>query len=491
MSSDNISLNHSNTNKKDINEQIKELSLNLNPNISNSNIINLNNNKTPLKEVYNNITSSKKSSKLSPFEEKLSSIKLPNNNIENYYSSLKTENQGIIPQIKRMELLQRKMNLLQNTNEQNSKALKEILEIEMKERLRYPKYTIIQNTPLTPHEEIVNEIIKKKLGPGASYSMNYPTVVFKNQNEIDEMRNIQNSNNNINNNIMNNNRNLYNNNITDNKNNISTKLLKEIQKEILNLRKTVNELKIQLKELKENLKLDLDKDIHKNVLLTEMLRKVIEEGGDNKLKKCVEKYFDGQKINLDEIKTDLDIFKTEELNNIINDEINKYDKSLNEIIEKMRDDIDKIKNGANNNIKDIKEINDIKKKNDLKFFLDNQSDSNRNKKGINSIKSKNDEDNKTNSKKNKSEKSLSKKSHSTNTKKSEIKTNNSKLNSIKEKEYENLNKNDNKEEEKDYDDEEEEEEDDSNGDNKNKEKSNYNKDTKKKKNSKNSKKSSN
>ena len=91
---------------------------------------------------------------------------------------------------------------------------------QMKERLRYPKYTIIQNTPLTPHEEIVNEIIKKKLGPGASYSMNYPTVVFKNQNEIDEMRNIQNSNNNINNNIMNNNRNLYNNNITDNKNNI-------------------------------------------------------------------------------------------------------------------------------------------------------------------------------------------------------------------------------------------------------------------------------
>ncbi len=179
---------------------------------------------------------------------------------------------------------------------------------------------------MTPHEEIVNEIIKKKLGPGASYSMNYPTVVFKNQNEIDEMRNIQNSNNNINNNIMNNNRNLYNNNITDNKNNISTKLLKEIQKEILNLRKTVNELKIQLKELKENLKLDLDKDIHKNVLLTEMLRKVIEEGGDNKLKKCVEKYFDGQKINLDEIKTDLDIFKTEELNNIIKDEINKYDK---------------------------------------------------------------------------------------------------------------------------------------------------------------------
>ena len=55
------------------------------------------------------------------------------------------------------------------------------LEIEMKERLRYPKYTIIQNTPLTPHEDMVNKILKKKFGPGGVYSMEYPTVVFKNQ----------------------------------------------------------------------------------------------------------------------------------------------------------------------------------------------------------------------------------------------------------------------------------------------------------------------
>ena len=51
MRSDNISLNHSNTNKKDINEQIKELSLNLNPNISNTNNINLNNNKIKIKNI--------------------------------------------------------------------------------------------------------------------------------------------------------------------------------------------------------------------------------------------------------------------------------------------------------------------------------------------------------------------------------------------------------------------------------------------------------
>ena len=342
----------SNKNIKDLREQINHLSLNLNPNEMNNN-----NNKTPLKNVYSNISSPHSSSqvqKLSELEEKLKSIEL-GPNIDNYYKSVKTENQGIIPQMRRMELLQRKMNLLQNTNEQNSKALQEILEIQMKERLRYPKYTIIQNTPLTPHEEIMNQILQKKLGPGASYSMNYPTVVFKNQNEINEMRNIQasdiNNNNNVNNNSLNNN-NFGSNRVVfqsnDNKP-ITVKMIKEIQKEILNLRKTVNELKIEIKEMKNNFKTDLEKDINSNKLLVEIIRKVIEEGGDNKLKSSVEKNFDRKKINIDEIKTDLEIFKTEELNEIINEEINKYDKKMNKILEKMKNDLQRIINNGNNN----------------------------------------------------------------------------------------------------------------------------------------------
>ena len=284
----------------------------------------MNNNKTPLKNVYNNISnittpqssSSNSVQKLSELEEKLKSIKLPQN-IDNYYKSINTENQGIIPQMKRMELLQRKMNLLQNNTEQNSKALQEILEIEMKERLRYPKYTIIQNTPLTPHEEIMNKIIQKKLGPGNSYSMNYPAVIFKNQNEIDEMRNIQNSNNNNGSNTTsNNNMNNFGSNRVGFQSNdtkpVTVKMIKEIQKEVLNLRKTVNELKLQLKEMKDNFKLELEKDIISNKLLVEIIRKVIEEAGDNKLKGCVEKYFDKKEVNLEEIKTDLEIFKTED-----------------------------------------------------------------------------------------------------------------------------------------------------------------------------------
>ena len=146
------------------NTNTNQLNINTNDINNKDNIINNNNNNTPLKKVYSNMTSSNQSQKLSSLEEKLSSINTPPN-IENYYKSLKTENQGVIPQVRRMELLQRKMNLLQNTSSQNSKALQEILEIEMKERLRYPKYTIIQNTPLTPHEDMVNEILKKKIWP--------------------------------------------------------------------------------------------------------------------------------------------------------------------------------------------------------------------------------------------------------------------------------------------------------------------------------------
>ena len=352
----------------------------MNPNEINSNN---SNNQTPLKNVYSNISSPHSSNsvqKLSELEEKLKSINL-GPNIDNYYKSIKTENPGIIPQMRRMELLQRKMNLLQNTNEQNSKALQEILEIEMKERLRYPKYTIIQNTPLTPHEEIMNQIIQKKLGPGAGYSMDYPTVVFKNKNEIDEMRNIQESNNNINNNISNNN-NFGSNRVVfqsnDNKP-VTVKMIKEIQKEILNLRKAVSELKIQLKEMKNNFKSDLENDINSNKLLVEIIRKVIEEGGDNKLKSSVEKNFDRKKINIEEIKTDLEIFKTEELNDIIKEEINKYDKKMNKILDKMKNDLEKIindKNILNNNNDNINtnlKINLLEENNKISVLNENST----------------------------------------------------------------------------------------------------------------------
>ena len=284
------------------NENVSNNSKDVNQIIINTNDIN---NNTPLQNVYSNITSSIQSRKLSSLEEKLSSINTPG--VEQYYKSLKTENQGVIPQVRRMELLQRKMNLLQNSSNQNSKALQEILEIEMKERLRYPKYTIIQNTPLTPHEDIVNEILKKKFGPGGGYSMNYPTVVFKNQEEINELKNKQNSNNNINNNNNNNNQGGSKVIFQSNENRpITVKMLKEIQQEILNLRKSLSELKIGVKEMKEELKMKTSDEEHKNSLMIEMMRKIIEDGGDTKLKASMENEEEDEEENDEEEEEKMD-----------------------------------------------------------------------------------------------------------------------------------------------------------------------------------------
>ena len=352
-----MSKSNSNSNISNINPNDNQLNINTND-INNND----NNSNTPLKKVYSNMTSSNQSRKLSSLEEKLSTINTQPN-IENYYKSLKNENQEIIPQVRRMELLQRKMNLLQNTSNQNSKALQEILELEMKERIRYPKYTIIQNTPLTPHEEMINEILKKKFGPNQVYSMNYPTVVFKNQEEINEMKNNQN------NNSTNNNKNNYNNNTVgttvtfqSNENRpITIKMLKEIQQEILHLRKTLSELKIGFKEIKEQMKLKNNENEHKNSLMIEMIRKTIEDGGDNKLKASMTSVFDRKKVNLNDVKTELDIFKEKELVNFIKNEIKIYDEEKEKAIDRQ---FEELKN-------EIKAIN-IPKFENFEDFLKNE-----------------------------------------------------------------------------------------------------------------------
>ena len=352
-----MSKSNSNSNISNINPNDNQLNINTND-INNND----NNSNTPLKKVYSNMTSSNQSRKLSSLEEKLSTINTQPN-IENYYKSLKNENQEIIPQVRRMELLQRKMNLLQNTSNQNSKALQEILELEMKERIRYPKYTIIQNTPLTPHEEMVNEILKKKFGPNQVCSMNYPTVVFKNQEEINEMKNNQN------NNSTNNNKNNYNNNTVgttvtfqSNENRpITIKMLKEIQQEILHLRKTLSELKIGFKEIKEQMKLKNNENEHKNSLMIEMIRKTIEDGGDNKLKASMTSVFDRKKVNLNDVKTELDIFKEKELVNFIKNEIKIYDEEKEKAIDRQ---FEELKN-------EIKAIN-IPKFENFEDFLKNE-----------------------------------------------------------------------------------------------------------------------
>ena len=397
---------------------------NVNPlNINTNDISNNNDNSTPLKKVYSNMTSSSQSRKLSSLEEKLSAINSPPD-IENYYKSLKTENQGVIPQIHRMELLQRKINLLQNSSNQNSKSLQEILELEMNERLRYPKYTIIQNTPLTPHEEIVNEILKKKFGPGGGYSMNYPTVVFKNQEEINEMKNKQNLKN-LNNN--NNNNNAVGNKVTFQSNEnrpITVKMLKEIQQEILNLRKALSELKIGFKEMKEQMKIMKSEDEHKNTLMIEMIRKIIENGGDTKLKASMESVFDKKKIDLSKIKTDLEGFKEEELTDIIKNEIKIYDEEKDIILSKQIEELKKminenkiLNNNDNNKIEGFEDFLKIEEKEKIESRKESKNQTNKG-----SSKSKKDDEEKSGSK-SKSTKSKKRKKKRKNKKRSKTSSN--------------------------------------------------------------------
>ena len=397
---------------------------NVNPlNINTNDISNNNDNSTPLKKVYSNMTSSSQSRKLSSLEEKLSAINSPPD-IENYYKSLKTENQGVIPQIHRMELLQRKINLLQNSSNQNSKSLQEILELEMNERLRYPKYTIIQNTPLTPHEEIVNEILKKKFGPGGGYSMNYPTVVFKNQEEINEMKNKQNLKN-LNNN--NNNNNAVGNKVTFQSNEnrpITVKMLKEIQQEILNLRKALSELKIGFKEMKEQMKIMKSEDEHKNTLMIEMIRKIIENGGDTKLKASMESVFDKKKIDLGKIKTDLEGFKEEELTDIIKNEIKIYDEEKDIILSKQIEELKKminenkiLNNNDNNKIEGFEDFLKIEEKEKIESRKESKNQTNKG-----SSKSKKDDEEKSGSK-SKSTKSKKRKKKRKNKKRSKTSSN--------------------------------------------------------------------
>ena len=93
------------------------------------------------------------------------SVRLPsissNSSVSDKDSKIKTTE--IMPQYRRMQILEEKIRLLENRNISNNEQLKTMIENDYLEGRRYPKYTIIQNTPLTTRQEIVNEILKRKI----------------------------------------------------------------------------------------------------------------------------------------------------------------------------------------------------------------------------------------------------------------------------------------------------------------------------------------
>ena len=98
--------------------------------------------------------------------------------------------------------------------------------------------------------------------------------------------------------------------------------------------------------MKEQIKIKNKENEHKNALLIEMIRKVIEDGGDNKLKASMLSVFDGKKINLDVVKTDFETFKDQELTNIIKNEIKIYDEEKDIFIARKIEEVkNELKNG--------------------------------------------------------------------------------------------------------------------------------------------------
>ena len=351
----------------------------------------------------NSKQSTKPISKYAPSES--SNSENENENIDKYFNpNTQKTNPYIIPQYERMILLQQRLRALEDENINNRKIL-QIMEQEYKNRIKYPKYTIIQNTPLTSREEIINEILKKKLGPNFVHSTNFPIVTYKNDIEINELiastgaellrnkeekekdeikrkklyddsNSIYNNNNNIN-------------------NNINHQTLLDMQKQNFELRNDYQKMFEGMKNMKNELENKMNNVLNKQKLTIENLRNIIEKGGNKKLKASMYKILENKDINLDEISDEEREFKEVELPKIIQEKIDENEKKrinsyqLNDNENNEFDNINQRKNelppinpfnkkdksdNLSKNIKKIDKKKEKKKLDDLNDEEENESD---------------------------------------------------------------------------------------------------------------------
>ena len=274
---------------------------------------------------------SKPISKYAPSES--SNSENENENIDKYFNpNTQKTNPYIIPQYERMILLQQRLRALEDENINNRKIL-QIMEQEYKNRIKYPKYTIIQNTPLTSREEIINEILKKKLGPNFVHSTNFPIVTYKNDIEINELiastgaellRNKEEKEKDeiIRKKLYDDSNSIYNNNNNIN-NNINHQTLLDMQKQNFELRNDYQKMFEGMKNMKNELENKMNNVLNKQKLTIENLRNIIEKGGNKKLKASMYKILENKDINLDEISDEEKEFKEIELPKIIQDNTRK------------------------------------------------------------------------------------------------------------------------------------------------------------------------
>ena len=239
------------------------------------------------------------------------SVRLPS--ISSYHSGSndKEKTTDIMPQYRRMQILEEKIRLLENRNISNNKQLKTMIENDYLAGRRYPKYTIIQNTPLTTREEIINEILKRKIGPDAVYSSQFPNIIFKDQEEINKIvtntimakkketitKDLQKTENQLA---------VINEEKDDNKRNleITNDLLYDLQRENFDLRNKLKETETKMKNIQVDVDLKIQEMVSKQMFTIESLKRIINKGGSKKLKASMQSILENKAVNIDEVEND-------------------------------------------------------------------------------------------------------------------------------------------------------------------------------------------
>ena len=239
------------------------------------------------------------------------SVRLPS--ISSYHSGSndKEKTTDIMPQYRRMQILEEKIRLLENRNISNNEQLKTMIENDYLAGRRYPKYTIIQNTPLTTREEIINEILKRKIGPDAVYSSQFPNIIFKDQEEINKIvtntimakkketitKDLQKTENQLA---------VINEEKDDNKKNleITNDLLYDLQRENFELRNKLKETETKMKNIQVDVDLKIQEMVSKQMFTIESLKRIINKGGSKKLKASMQSILENKAVNIDEVEND-------------------------------------------------------------------------------------------------------------------------------------------------------------------------------------------
>lgn len=352
------------------------------------------------------------------------SVQLPPVNDNHIISPPPAENYQVdlIPQYKRMQMLEEKIRLLENRNISNNEQLKNLIENDYLSHRRFPKYTIIQNTPISSREEITNEILKMKLGPNACFSYKYPKIIYKNQEEINKY---------VTNAILNGDKKKENEElkgknflrvedqlqvIQEEKDNepqvpkITNELLYKLQKENFELKNRLQETENKMKNMQVEVDIKMKEILSKQSLTIESLRNIILKGGSNKLKASMHNILDNKTFNVEEVENEEDILKkkvadlikekVEEAEKNIQERENKRIQELEQKLKEVQEKKEKIKDGEYEEKKDI-DNNSSKKVNLLdlsSFSLSKQRNNNSSSSKIDDSTKKNNDNNSVTSK---------------------------------------------------------------------------------------------